>query len=330
MKISLSVSARCRVAALALLAGLAGNSASAQNFVRNPDFELPLGPDNWTVGYAAVFNGGANQPTNCGPLDFLIAGRSTLAHKDMTPGTWDGEDRTGTNYWSKFGGHFMPNHSWQMHGYFTQTITNLTPNATYVCSAWMGFYGGNYLDRCNIYLESIGGPNGRISKTTPWPSGQVQNVQNNPAGWQRYALTNTASPTGQMEIRLHFNKFGTAANWEWRNWNAFYDHVAVVPLSQPTYQPPYRIVSFTCTNQEVTLRWRTIMNNRYRLQYTTNLADPGAWTWVKWSPKLDTNLAAPGATLTFRTNLSSLVSFAPTGDSVPPIFFRIFATTFQP
>ena len=87
-------------------------SASAQNFLKNPDFEQPLGPDNWTVVYTGVptSDGGVNAPTNCGPNDFMVAGRTTIAHKDLVPGTWDGEPY----YWSKFGGHFAPNHTWMM------------------------------------------------------------------------------------------------------------------------------------------------------------------------------------------------------------------------
>jgi hypothetical protein len=330
-------SSRGQVAAQGLLLGiglLAGTTAGAQNFVRNPDFELPLGPDNWTVEYAAVFGGSVNQPTNCGPLDFMIAGRTTMAHKDMNPGTWDGEDGTGTNYWSKFGGHFAPNHSWMMHGYFKQVVTNLTPNANYACSAWMAFWGGDYLSKVNIYLEAIGGPNGLIPKTTPYPAGNVLNLNpasgGGPGNWQKYTVTNSASSSGKIELRLHFNKFSSIASWEWRNCNAFYDHVAVVPLGQSGYQPPYRIVSFTRTNQNIALTWQTVMNNRCRLQVSSNPADPASWSWVQWSPKFDTNLVPTGPSYTFQTNLSSLFSYNPDFDLNAPLFFRVFTTSFQP
>jgi hypothetical protein len=343
MKSQLLITSHCRVASPGLLLGitlLATGLASAQNFVKNPDFELPLGPDNWTVVYAPVFGGGSNQPTNCGPNDFWIAGRSTFAHKDMNPGTWDGQDPTGTNYWSKFGGHFAPNHTWMMHAYFRQVVTNLTPNASYACSAWMAFWGGDYLSKVNIYLEAIGGPTGGISKTTPYPSGNVLNI--NPAGgvgninnWQKYAVTNTASPSGKIELRLHFNKFSSiAGTWEFKNCNAFYDHVAVMPIGQtdmdPRLMPPYKIVSFTRTNQNIALTWESVMNNRYRLQVSTNLSDPASWSWVKWSPKLDTNLVATASTFTFQTNLSSLFAYDPSYDPNAPVFFRIHCTSFKP
>jgi hypothetical protein len=333
MKSKLCLSSRCQFAAQGLLLGiglLVCATASAQNFVRNPDFELPLGPDNWTVEYTAVLNGGANGPTNCGPWDFMIAGRTTMAHKDVNPGCWDGEDKTGTNYWSKFGGHFAPNHSWMMHAYFKQVVTNLTPNASYACSAWMGFWGGDYLSKVNIYLEAIGGPTGLISRTAPYPVGNVQNVENNAAGWQKDGGANTASPSGKIELRLHFNKFSSISSWEWRNCNAFYDHVAVVPIGQSNYQPPYRIVSFARNNQDIALTWNSVMNNRCRLQVSSNPADPASWSWVQWSPKLDTNLVPTGPSYTFQTNLSSLFSYDPAFNPNAPLFFRVFTTSFQP
>ena len=405
-----------RTAARALLLGiglLAAASVTAQNLLKNPDFEQPLGTNNWTVEYAPVFGGGGNQPTNCGPFDFLFAGRSTHAHKDMVPGTWDGEDRTGTNYWSKFGAHFAPNHTWMMHGYFKQIVKGLTPGASYSISAWMAFFSGNdgYLAKCNIYLEALGGPGRTLSKTTPYPAANVLNCNNNPAGWQRYAVTNTASNAGEIEVRLHFNKFGTTSTWEYRNFNAFYDHVAVMPVVQPTpppddlaitvtnqtvtftwrtvmyntydievtsdfvswskfatnlratgptltytadlvgaagvrvfrivphnyvapspseFLPPYQIVSLTRTNQDIALTWESVVNNSYRLQYTRNLSDPWSWAFVKWSPKLDTNLYATGVTYTFKTNLACLFSFDPAFDPAVPLFFRLSSLGYQP
>jgi hypothetical protein len=332
MKNKLPSFSHYRTHARALLLGiglLVAGLASAQNFVKNPDFEDPLGPDNWTVGYAAVFGGGSNQPTNCGPFDFLFAGRSTMAHKDMVPGTWDGEDRTGTNYWSKFGGIFAPNHTWMMHGYFKQIVKGLTPGAYYDVSAWMAFFSGNdaYLAKCNIYLEAIGLLG---SKTTPYPAANVTNVNNNPAGWWRYAVTNRATSAGEIEVRLHFNKFGTTSTWEYRNFNALYDHVAVVPTGQSEYLPAYKILSCTRSNLDLTLTWQSVMNNRYRIQYTRDLFNPASWSFVQWSPKLDTNLYASGTNYTFTTNLACLFSYDPSVDLTKPLFFRIYSRGYQP
>jgi len=413
MKKKLLLLSPCRTAARALLLGvglLAAASVTAQNFVKNPDFEDPLGPDNWTVVYTNTFGGGANQPTNCGPFDFLFAGRSTIAHKDMNPGTWDGEDRTGTNYWSKFGGHFAPNHTWMMHAYFKQVVKGLTPGGYYTVSAWMGFFGGNdsYLNKCNIYLEAVGLLG---SKTTPYPTANVLDVQNHPENWLRYTVTNRATSAGEIEVRLHFNKFGTTSTWEYRNFNAFYDHVAVepvapatpptldlvvsvtnltatfkwntlaystydleistdygpwsrlatglratgptltyiaqlptaprsmlsrviphtyVPSNLPEFLPVYRTVSIARSNRDIALTWESVPNNRYRLQVSQNLQNPASWSWVTWSPKLDTNLYATGTFLTFKTNLDCLFASDPSVDLTKPLFFRVFSRSYEP
>jgi len=314
------------------IALLVAASVTAQNFVRNPDFEDPLGADNWTVEYTGVFGGGASQATNCGPLDFMVKGRTTFAHKDMNPGTWDGEDGTGLHYWSKFGGHFAPNHTWMMHAYFKQIVRGLTPSASYNIGAWMAFFSSNdnYLNKCNIYLEALGGPGRTLSKTTPYPAANVANVNNNPGGWARYAVTNTASSAGEIEVRLHFNKFGTTSTWEYRNFNAFYDHVSVVPVGQSEYVPPCQMVSCIRSNMDITLSWNSVMNNHYRIQYTRNLFDPASWEWVRWSPSVDTNLYATGTNYTFKTNLACLFSFDPAFDPDAPLFFRIYQRGYQP
>jgi hypothetical protein len=336
MKIKLLLSSRCRNVAAGLLLDLillAAGSAQAQNFVKNPDFEEPLGPDNWTIVYTNVTDGSvplANRPTNCGPNDFMIAGRTTMAHKDMAKpdsAAWDG---TGTNYWSKFGGHFAPNHTWLMHAYFKQVLTNLTPFAQYQVSAWMAQMTKNdaFLDRAQVYMEVLGGAAGNVARKTPYVTA---NCHNNPAGWQIYSVTNSASSSGRLEIRLHFNKNQVIAEtWEYRNLNAFYDHVSVIPAGQTGYLPSYKILSFGRTNQDISLQWQTVMNNRYRLQASTNPADPLAWTWVERSPYLDTNFFATGTSFTFKTNLTSLFSYAPAFDPIAPLFFRIHSTSFQP
>jgi hypothetical protein len=334
-----------RVTARGLLLGfalLAAGAASAQNFVKNPDFEEELGPDNWTVVYAPVINSTANgNGSIASATDFLVADRTTMAHKDMVPGSWDGnyiQTTDNTDCWSKFGGHFAPNHTWVMHAYFRQVVTNLTPLAQYRISAWMVQWGG-HLDAAQIYMEVLGGVAGNISRKTPYVT---ENAQNNPAGWMMYVLTNTANSSGQLEIRLHYNKNQAVGDndnnyWEYRNQNAFYDHVCVMLASQTNeYLPPYKIISFERTNQDITLQWQTVVNNRYRLQASTNVSDPNSWVMVErqssnpGAAKLDTNLFALGTSFTFQTNLLSLFSYDPAFDPNAPLFFRIHSTSFTP
>lgn len=311
-----------RVAGQSLLLGFAlfaATSICAQNFVKNPDFERELGPDNWTVVYV-----------NCDPWDFLIADRSTMAHKDMVPGTWDGHP----NYWSKQGGHFAPNYVNALpEAYFQQVVSGLQPGAPYTVSAWMVQYtrNDNYLARSQVWMEALGGPDGTTSERTGYVTA---NANNNPGGWQRYSINDvSASAGGQIEVRLHYKMIQTiSANnaTEYRNLNAFYDHAAVVPQGQGNPMPPYRITSLTRANQDILLQWDTVMNNKYRIQVSSDLFNPAAWSYVQWSPKMDTNIHAPGTSYTFQTNLLSLFSYDPSFNPDAPLFFRIHSETYVP
>jgi hypothetical protein len=255
------------------LACLAWGSIRAQNYVRNPDFEQPLGPDNWTVVY--VYGG---------PSDFSVHDRTTIAHKDKVPGTWDGEP----NYLDVYGAEFSPYHDGKMQAYFTQTVTNLTPGASYVISCWMVQFEALYTNKIQVNMEAIGGPNGLISHKTP----NVYKACNNaPSNWAKYAVTNTASPSGRIEIRLNFLK-DTWTTLAWQYIRAYYDHAALMPLV-PTAQP-FRMLSLAVTNPTTaSLTWETAMNNTYDIQMSSNLT---AWS------QYQTNLLALGTKLTFTTN----------------------------
>lgn len=303
------------------VAMLTAASVCGQNYVKNPDFEQPLGPDNWQVVYV-----------NSGPYDFLIAGRSTMANKDMVPGTWDGGAGGSTNYWSKLGGHFAPNYCNGLPAaYFKQVVTGLTPNFPYAVSAWMVQYtrNDNYLARSQVWMEALGGATGTQSKVTPYVTA---NANNNPAGWARYVISNVvASTSGQIEVRLHYKFVQTIAQiWEYRNINAFYDHVAVVPQIQANPMPPYQITAFERAGPEVLLQWDTLMNNKYRIQVCSDLTVPGGWSFVEWNPKWDTNIHAPGTSYTFRTNLTALFGYDPSYDPDAPLFFRLYSEPYVP
>jgi hypothetical protein len=315
-----------------LLVALAANCSLAQNFVKNPDFEEPLGPDNWTIVYV--------YPS--GPADFLVAGRTTMASKDIVGGTWDGGWYGSTNYWSKFGGHFQPNHVGLVHAYFRQVVSGLQPGASYACGAWMVQYtsSGNANHLAQVYLETIG----TTTKSTPIVTA---NAYNNPGAWALYSVTNTANANGEIELRLHYNKTVTIsyANnpWEYRNCHGFFDHVSVMPEGQTEYQPPYSIVSASRSGSDLTLQWETVMNNRYRLQAATNLTEPVSWFPIERNPRLDTNFIATGSSYTFKTNVESLFYYDPATAGVRPewrtplyfdpngpLFFRISSTPFVP
>ncbi len=316
MKSELLVISRCRLAACGLLMGLvllSSGSVDAQNLVRNPDFEEPLGPDNWTIEYVLG-----------GPNDFFIKGRTRLAHKNMAaPGsdTWDGHP----TYWNKLGLDIKAGNDGLIRAYVKQVISGLKPGFQYAASAWMTQYEGP-VDKVLVYMEVLGGPSGTISKRTPY----VTTVsKNNPAGWTRYVITNTASTSGQMEIRLHYDKNGYTTD-KWRTMDALYDHVSLMLVGQPDYTPPYRILSFARANEDVTLQWQTVMNSRYRIQVSTNVSESMSWSWLQRSPYLDTNFAAPGTNFTFTTNLVNLFSYDPAFDVSAPLYFRIYSEPFKP
>lgn len=250
-------------------------SVTAQNFVRNPDFEEPLSTNNWTVVY--VYGG---------PPDFSIHDRTTIAHKDKVPGTWDGDP----NYLDVYGAEFQPYHDSKMHAYFKQVVTGLQASSNYVISCWMVQFLDIYTDKVQVYMETFGGPAGTTSKATP---NVYKFCNNNPSGWAKYSVTNTASNSGQIEVQLHFNKdkFTTLA---WEYIRAYYDHVSVMPLGQSP--PPFKMLSLIVTNPNAaTFDWETSMNNTYDLESATTL---GSWS------KFRTDLLAKGTNLTFTTNLS--------------------------
>jgi hypothetical protein len=212
-----------------------------------------------------------------------------------------------------------------MAAYFKQVVTNLTPGSNYTVSAWMGYFdaGDTNAGTLQIFLEALGGPDGTVSRVTPYVT---LNVRNNPGNWRSYSVNNTASTNGQIEVRLHCKKVKTGSAWNHRQISAFYDHVAVVPAGQTEYLPPYEVVSLARANQDIRLTWETVMNNRYRLQCSKDLS---SWSWVQRSPSLDTNFFATGPTFTFKTNLSSLFSYDPTFDPTAPLFFRVYSTSFN-
>jgi hypothetical protein len=266
-------------------------STFAQNFVKNPDFEQPLGPDNWSVVY--VYGG---------PPDFAVQDRSTIAHKDKVPGTWDGDP----NYLDVYGAEFAPYHDARMHAYFKQTVSSLQPLATYVISCWMVHFTKISSNRVSLYLEALGGAAGNVSRTVycgdEW-------CDDNPSAWKMYAVTNTASLAGQIEVRLHFDKY-TFSSLQWDYMRGYFDHVAVmVPGQSP---PPFKVLSVALPNQTTAaVKWETVPNNTYRLDGSSDLAS--------WSTLRDEMLATG----------TSLTTNVPMGSSVQN-FYRILSKNYQP
>jgi len=183
--------------------------ASAQtNYVRNPDFDQPLGPDNWQIVYVSTSS----------ESDFMIHGRSTIAHRDKVFGTWDG------NY---FGLHFKPYTDAPMEAYATQTVSNLTALANYVVTAWMALHYESGIGKVNMTLEAQG--DGSLAVSDPcagWTRGDSYDTN----GWAAYSVTVPASANGTIEVRLHYQKPAYTANRKWLSAiDGFFDEVSVTP-----------------------------------------------------------------------------------------------------
>jgi hypothetical protein len=293
MKNDCLFSSRCPFAIPAWLLSwvlLTGSWAGAQNFVRNPDFEQPLRPDNWSIVYV-----GASSES-----DFYMHGRTTLAHRDKVFGTWDG------NY---FGLHFRPYTDSPMEAYATQTVSNLTAGTTYTVTAWMTQFQGDIVDASQVYMQAIGGS----TASTPYILGFTHLDQTDTNGWRGHSVNVTANSRGQIEVRLRYKKPGYTSNQKWLSAiDAFYDHVSVMPLV-PTLLPAPQILALTVTNQTATLKWTTVMNNTYNIEVSPDFAS--------WS-KFKTNLVATGTNLTCNGAL--------TADPVIPQFFRVVSYDYVP
>jgi hypothetical protein len=293
---------------LALLACITTN---AQNLLKNPDFEEPLSTNNWTVVYVAPAT----------EEDFMVHGRSTFAHKDASYGTWDGDPY----YWDKYGASFRPYTDALMEAYFTQTVSGLTPGASYLVSCWATHFNETFIApnpvKVRAWIESVGG-SGTVT------SADVTGYSYNNNGWAKYSANNTANLSGKIEVRLRFQKVAFTANQKWPDIDVFFDHAAVVRTSSQTSMPAYTIKPFTLTNKNVTLNWNTVRNNRYRIQVASDLtASPIPWQTFLGDPYLDPDFLATGTNLTFTTNL---FLNNPSFDPAAPLYFRIYSQPFVP
>ena len=253
----------------AALALLVCASALAQNYIKNPDFEQPLGTNNWTVVYVRG-----------GPSDFSVHDRSTIAHKDKIPGTWDGEP----NYLDVYGAELSPYHDAYVEAYFKQTVPGLKVGSNYVISAWIVQFEQIYTNKVQVYMEAVGA----TTVATPYI---YKYCNNNPSGWAKYQVVTKPNASGEIEVRLWFRKL-TYTTVAWQYIRAYYDHVAVMMSGETP--PAFKMVSVTPTNgATVTLKWETIINNTYDIQSSSGF---GSWA------TLQSDMLATGTNLTFSTD----------------------------
>jgi hypothetical protein len=179
----LAVRALCSIAVL-----LIGFSACAQNLLINGDFESPLGT-NWTVVYGT--DNTSSPPFNAygGPGDFAIAERTTFASRSA----------------GGMGAHLRSNNDGQMHAYFKQAVSGLTPGASYTLSGWMKYYQAGFKlnQKVRIYFQAVGGLG--TNSTMDISANDDPDNQTNLV-YHLYFVTNTADANGRIEVRLHLDK----------------------------------------------------------------------------------------------------------------------------
>jgi hypothetical protein len=155
---------------------LLGNSASAQNLLKNGDFESPFPVTDPTAGWAVVFPGGADGDYT----DWAIAGRTKAASR-VTGG---------------HGAHLRPNNWGTVHAYFTQVVTNLTPGAVYRLDIQKM--------RSNFKYTDEGGASALQKVYAAIISGTSSNaVHGYSTNNGPYSLTITCAPTRRIEVQLH-------------------------------------------------------------------------------------------------------------------------------
>ncbi len=202
-----------------------GASVGAQNLVKNPGFELPIGTNDY-----GNFRGGANFPlgTTTGGEAYNPSWKATwnwmIAYPWGGPSDWELRDRCtkmrggAANYW---GACFRPAHDKWAHAYYTQTITNLEVGHLHSVSGWMAedrwkAVDDALRDEMLVYIEAIGGqgtPTGdgrfavrAVCTTTNNLDGPPFTYPNN--DWLQFTNKQTPAPDGTIEIRLHHHKLG--------------------------------------------------------------------------------------------------------------------------
>jgi hypothetical protein len=198
MKIDVELKHHFPIVAHALLLGsclLLGGSVSAQNLLKNGDFDTaPLGPTNWTI---LCLHGGLDS--------FEIKDR-------VTPYEYHNS--------SFYDAAFRPIDQKLAHACFTQTVTNLEAGHVYKLSAmmrqdwWKGVTDANR-NHFLVYTEIIGG------QGTPTEDGRasvlaVATDQSNldppytyPNNtWLTFTNQQTPDANRKIEIRLHYNQVG--------------------------------------------------------------------------------------------------------------------------
>lgn len=172
-------------------------SASAQNLLKNGDFQQPLGPTNWTVLYLH----GDDE-------DFEVKDRSAISSHTASASSTD------------FGAQLRPSTDKLAHACFSQTVSNLQPGHAYTLSGWMKWVGPeefpNSLQTYRVYFQAIGGQG--VARTI-----DLDNTTRSGT----FTLTNTPDADGKIAVQLHLDKYGWCLYDKLPFCNAYFDDFAL-------------------------------------------------------------------------------------------------------
>jgi hypothetical protein len=198
-----------------------GLAATAQNLLKNGDFEQPMGPTNWTVLYL-----------HGGPDDFEI--------KQPVRGGSMYSQASATKF---FGAMFRPLTVKLAHACFSQTVSNLTPGHVYHITShmqedWWKAPDDALRDKYLVYTEVIGGqgnplPDGRFSVLATNdldPDANIDYPYTYPTIiWRPFYADQTPDTNGNIEVRLHYDKLAfTIYDKTWTS-AASFDDVSLTP-----------------------------------------------------------------------------------------------------
>ena len=233
------------------LALLLGGSASAQNLLRNGDFESPLSTNDWVVQFSAP--GIPSTDAYGGPGDFAIADRTT----------------EGSRVVGGYGAHFRSRTDWLTKAYFTQTVTGLTRGTNYHLTGYMKITN-NDVTNFLAFFEAVGGTgtptqDGRFSVRTPYATTNKTQIQ--------YTLDQTPDNQGKIEVRLRFLKYpmtpGPVSYPKFVQYSVFFDDFTDMPADAP---PPHWKVRGGTAELQVGDGFRQIAMNARWVTLVPNLA----------------------------------------------------------
>jgi hypothetical protein len=200
---------RYQFAALWLLLGLAllsGFSVNAQNLLNNPEFSAPISAGNVTTNWVVSYVYGSRD-------DFAVIDRTTWSTHGFSH-----VDTNGVAY----GFQFRPMSQGIMHAFLKQTVSGLTPGASYVVTGLV--FTTRLGDELDVYIATVGGLNSGSEVRTPDCNASSYDTAPNP-----YSVTNTAKANGTIEVRLHFNKTKNTLSDKVPYSNACFDTLSLTP-----------------------------------------------------------------------------------------------------